>query len=154
MAAAGRSDPCLSAQLREELMECPQAGSSRGEMMERVSPILPPMFEDPLAGEEDDDDKVLPAILEDEYDDDEDAILPPNQSRPPSAQDLSSPSPVQMDTDLLEVCRRAAARLSIDWPSQPAGQGAERDLYDERDFHHVSLQRGSLFQPSRLVWLK
>ncbi len=38
--------------------------------------------------------------------------------------------PVQTDMDLLEVCRRAVARLSIDWPSQPAGQGDERDLYD------------------------
>ena len=35
-----------------------------------------------------------------------------------------------MDADLIEVCRRAAARLSIDWPSQQAGQGTERDLYD------------------------
>ncbi|RXN03733.1 putative GAG protein [Labeo rohita] len=28
------------------------------------------------------------------------------------------------------MCRRAAAKLSIDWPSQQAGQGMERDLYD------------------------
>lgn len=111
-------------------MDCPQASSSWGEMMEKVSPVLPPLFENPLAGEEDDDDEVLSTILEDEDDDDEDAILPPMQSRPPSAQDESSPSPVQTDTDLLEVCRRAAARLSIDWPSQPADKGAERDLYD------------------------
>ncbi len=130
VAVAGKSDPCLSAQPREEPMECLQAASSWGEMMERVSPILPLLFEDPLAGEEDDDDEVLSAILEDEDDDDEDAILPPNQLRPPSAQDASSPSPVQTAMDLLEVCRRAAARLSIDWLSQPAGQGAERDLYD------------------------
>ncbi|XP_042604297.1 uncharacterized protein LOC109086203 [Cyprinus carpio] len=117
IAVAGKSDPCLSAQTREELMDCPQASSSWGEMMEKVSTVLPPLFEDLLAGAEDDDD-------------DEDAILPPMQSRPPSAQDESSPSPVQTDTDLPEVCRRAAARLSIDWPSQPADKGAERDLYD------------------------
>ncbi len=61
VAVAGKSDPCLSAQHREEPMECPQASSSWGEMMERVSPILPPLFEDPLAGEEDDDDEVLSA---------------------------------------------------------------------------------------------
>ncbi len=47
-----------------------------------------------------------------------------------SAQDASSPSPVQMDMDLLKVCRRAVARLSIDWPSQLADQGAEKYLYD------------------------
>ncbi|RXN12479.1 putative GAG protein [Labeo rohita] len=28
------------------------------------------------------------------------------------------------------MCRRVAAKLSIDWPSQQAGQGMERDLYD------------------------
>lgn len=28
------------------------------------------------------------------------------------------------------MCRRAAAKLSIDWPSQQEGQGTERDLYD------------------------
>ncbi len=38
--------------------------------------------------------------------------------------------PVQMDMDLLKVCRRAVARLSIDWPSQLADQGAEKYLYD------------------------
>ncbi len=130
MAVAGKSDPCLSAQPREEMMDCPQASSSCGEMMERVSPVLPTLFEDPLAGEEDNEDEVFSAILKDEGDNDEDIILPPIQSSPPSAQDASSPSPVQTDTDLLEDSRRAAARLSIDWPSQPAGQGAEKDLYD------------------------
>lgn len=74
-------------------MDCPQASSSWGEMMEKVSPVLPPLFEDPLAGEEDDDDEVLLTILEDKDDDDEDAVLLPMQSRPPSAQDESSPSP-------------------------------------------------------------
>ncbi len=118
MAVAGKSDPCLSAQTREEPMDCPQASSLWGKMMERVSPA--PLFEDPFLGEGDDEDKVLSAILEDEDDDDEDAILPPIQSRPPSAQDASSPSPVQ--TDLLKVYRRAVARLSIDWPSQLASQ--------------------------------
>ncbi len=95
MAVAGKSDPCLSAQTREEPMDCPQASSLWGKMMERVSPA--PLFEDPLLGEGDDEDKVLSAILEDEDDDDEDAILPPIQSCPPSAQDASSPSPVQTE---------------------------------------------------------
>lgn len=80
-------------------------------MTESVSPILPPLF-DPLAGEEDNDDEVLSTILEDE--DDEDAILPPIQSCPLSAQDESSTSLIQLDSDLIEVCWRAVARLSID----------------------------------------
>ena len=50
--------------------------------------------------------------------------------RPGSALSEGSPSPAQAELDLLEMCRRAAAKLSIDWPSQPTGQGAERDLYD------------------------
>ncbi|KAF4108386.1 hypothetical protein G5714_011145 [Onychostoma macrolepis] len=60
VAVAGKSDPCLSTQPREEPMDCPQASSSWGEMMERVLPVLPPLF-DPLAGEEDDEDEVLSA---------------------------------------------------------------------------------------------
>ncbi|KAI7805394.1 putative GAG protein [Triplophysa rosa] len=94
-----------SAQPREEQMECPQTTSSWGDMMESVSPVLPLLF-DTLAGEEDD------------------------ESCPQSTQDESSPYPVQLDPDLIEVCTRAAARLSIEWPTQPAGKGAERDLYN------------------------
>ncbi|KAL0149753.1 hypothetical protein M9458_054943, partial [Cirrhinus mrigala] len=81
VAATGKSDPCLSAQPREEPMECPQSSSSWGDMMDSVSPVLLLLFEDPLVGEEDDDDEVLSTILEDEDNDDEDAILPPNQPR-------------------------------------------------------------------------
>ncbi|KAK2876898.1 hypothetical protein Q8A67_020994 [Cirrhinus molitorella] len=33
-------------------------------MIDSVSPVLPPLFEDPLAGVEDDDDKILSTILE------------------------------------------------------------------------------------------
>lgn len=38
--------------------------------------------------------------------------------------------PAQVEFHLLEVCRRAAAKLSIDWPSLQGDQGAERDLYN------------------------
>ncbi len=49
VAVARKSDPCLSAQPREEPMKCSQAASSWGEIMERAS-LLTPLFEDPLAG--------------------------------------------------------------------------------------------------------
>ncbi len=84
-------------------MDCPQAISSCGEMMERCTSSL---FEDPVLGEEDNEDEVFSAILKDEDDNVEYTILPPIQSHLPSAQDVSSPSPVQTDMDLLEVCRR------------------------------------------------
>ncbi|KAF4105641.1 hypothetical protein G5714_013303 [Onychostoma macrolepis] len=63
VAVAGKSDPCLSAQPSEEPMDCPQASSSWGEMMERVSPVFSPLFEDPLVGEEDDEDEGEGDIL-------------------------------------------------------------------------------------------
>uniref|UniRef100_A0A672P3V1 Lysine-specific demethylase 2B n=1 Tax=Sinocyclocheilus grahami TaxID=75366 RepID=A0A672P3V1_SINGR len=47
-----------------------------------------------------------------------DAILPPNTSCPPSSQ---SGEPL-------------SSSLSIDWPSQQVGQGAERDLYNGKRF--------------------
>lgn len=37
-----------------------------------------------------------------------------------------SPSPVQAELDLIEICWRSAERLSGDWPSQQV----ERDFYD------------------------
>lgn len=62
--------------------------------------------------------------------DEEDAILPPNlSSRPGSAMGESS-SLMSGELNLIEMCRRAAAKLSINWPSQQEGQGTERDLYD------------------------
>lgn len=56
-----------------------------------------------------------------EDEDDDGAIgclfLPPNPSRPGSALSEGSPSPAQAELDLLEMCRRAAAKISADWPS-------------------------------------
>ncbi|KAL1273026.1 hypothetical protein QQF64_028888 [Cirrhinus molitorella] len=55
------------------------------------------------------------------------AILPSTPSQPGNVLSEGSPASAQVELDLLEMCRRAAAKLSIDWPSQ---QGTERDLYD------------------------
>lgn len=96
--------------------------------MDSVSPIIPPLFDE--REEDDEDDDVLSTILQAEEEGDEDAILPPNQSHPLSTQEECSPSPVQMDMDLLQICRWAVVSLFINWPSKPAGKGAERDLYD------------------------
>lgn len=82
------------------------------------------MFE---AGDEDnEDDEVLLTILEDKKEDDEDAI---HLQISPGRQVLALPRADGHGPGLRQYCR-AAARLSIDWPSQPVGKGAERDLYD------------------------
>ncbi|KAI5094524.1 E3 ubiquitin/ISG15 ligase TRIM25-like [Silurus meridionalis] len=47
--------------------------------------------------------------------------------RPGSA---TGPSPMPGELDLVEVCRRAAKKLSIEWASQQVHPDAERDLYD------------------------
>ncbi len=86
--------------------------------MESVSSALPLLFEDNLAGEKDDNDKGLLTILENKDDDDEDGILPLNQSRLLRAQEENSPSPVQVDMDLLEIVDRLA------------GRGSDRDPHD------------------------
>ena len=37
-----------------------------------------------------------------------------------------------VDSNLHEVCKRAAAKLGIHWPAAPDAEGAERDLYDDK----------------------
>lgn len=134
VAATNKGDPCFSPPPAEEAKQ-PSASCSWGEYMDEFSPQLPPLFGSvgitDVREEDDEDDEAIARMLEDDgEDDDEDAILPPNPSRPDSALSEGSPSPAQAELDLLEMCRRAAAKLSIDWPSQQTGQGTERDLYD------------------------
>ncbi len=99
--------------------------------MDEVSPDLPSLF--PILAEEEeeeDDDEAITCLLEeDREEDDDDAILPSPPSRPGSALSEGSPASAQGELDLLEMCR-AAAKLSIDGPSQQAGQDTERDLFD------------------------
>lgn len=52
-------------------------------------------------------------VFGDLEEDEEDAILPPNLSSRPSSVTGESPSPIQGDLDLIEMCRRAAAKLSL-----------------------------------------
>ncbi|KAL0176860.1 hypothetical protein M9458_029190, partial [Cirrhinus mrigala] len=59
---------------------------------------------------------------EDGEEDDDDAILLVSSE--------GSPTPAQVELNLLEMCKRAAAKPSIDSQSQQAGQGTERNLYD------------------------
>lgn len=49
-------------------------------------------------------------------------------SRPPSSSDRTGPA----DTNFFEVCKRAAASLSLQWPAAQDAVGQERDLYDGR----------------------
>ncbi|KAI5629051.1 hypothetical protein C0J50_8203, partial [Silurus asotus] len=109
-----------------------QAQCSWGEFMDEVSPVLPSLFESHSLldnkGVEEEDDGVANFLEENLEDDEEDAILPPDLlSRPGSA---TGPSPVPGELDLVEVCRRAAKKLFIEWPSQQVHSDDERDLYD------------------------
>lgn len=103
---------CKMFKPKMEPMECPQTSSLWGDLMVRVSPVLTPLFKDLLAGEKDNDQGCcrlsskmrrmttrMPSLNS-----------PPNQSRLPSGQEVSSSFTVQADTDLLEVCRRAAEK--------------------------------------------
>lgn len=71
---------------------------------------------------ESESDEAVTCLLEvDLEEDEENAILPPNLSSWPGSTMGESPS-------LMEMCRRVAAKLSINWPSQQKGQGA-RGIY-------------------------
>lgn len=37
---------------------------------------------------------------------------------------------IQSYSDLYDVCRRAASKLSIPWPTTKYAEGTEQDLYD------------------------
>ncbi|RXN34296.1 putative GAG protein [Labeo rohita] len=115
VAATNKGDPSLSPPTTVETKQ-PPVSCSWGDFMDEVSPELPPVF--PILAEEreeeDDDDEAIARLLEEDGEEDDDG----------------SPASAQVELDLLEMCRRAVAKLSINWPSQQAGQGMKRDLYD------------------------
>ena len=99
--------------------------------MEDESPELPPLFEDLLEGEPDSEDAEGDANSDllnvDEMEDEEDdSTFPVQQSRPPSASDAAPP----VDGNLCEVCKRAAAKLGVQWPAAQDAEETERDLYN------------------------
>ncbi|KAK0156238.1 hypothetical protein N1851_000491 [Merluccius polli] len=102
--------------------------------MEAVSPLVPPLFDDAILeaepGTEDaegDGDANFDLLDMDGMEEEEDdSTFPVQLSRPPSASDAAQPA----DSNLYEVCKRAAAKLGIQWPAAPDAEGAERDLYD------------------------
>lgn len=99
---------------------------------QQIELMDPPLFEsDSLAAEkeEEEDDETIACFLEEDLEE-ETAILPPNLSSRAGSTTGESPFPIQGDLDLFEMCRRVAAKLSMDWPSQQKGQGKERDSYD------------------------
>ncbi|KAI7814144.1 putative GAG protein [Triplophysa rosa] len=58
----------------------------------------------------------------------ENSLFPAQQSRPPCTNESAS----QIDSNLHEVCKRAAAKLGLPWPAAKAAEGSERDLYDRK----------------------
>ncbi len=84
-------------------------------------------------GEEDEEDINVDLLIgEENDDDDEDAILPAAQASRPGSSigGKAQSSPATRDVNLHEVCKRAAAKLAIDWPASLDDKGEERDLYD------------------------
>lgn len=134
VAVSHAQDPCLSNTVSNTASPPPlPAEKSWGEIMEEVTPDLPPIFEN-LDGELDDEDAegddansdILNDAMED-GEDEEDSSFPTPPSRPPSSIDVGNS---QIDPDFYDVCKRAAAKLGIAWPASPETAGAERDLYD------------------------
>ncbi len=119
VAVANKQDPCLSRPATQSLAteHLTRASTSWADIIEAESPDMPPQFEGLLTqgeGEPGDEDAEGDAnfnLLDLDMDEEEDNFLFPVQlSRPPSANDLAS----QIDSNLHEVCKRAAAKLGLD----------------------------------------
>ncbi|RXN14919.1 putative GAG protein [Labeo rohita] len=109
-----------------------------GDIMNSESPEFTPLFDqqllaegDEVKGDEEEDEEMLACLLREEPDDEEDdAILSAAQaSRPVSVLSGNMASTVG-DCDLVEVCKRAAAKLDIPWPVTPGDPGVKRDIFD------------------------
>lgn len=132
VAVANSQDPCLTAPTPKADVLQARAPLSWADMMDAESPVMTPLFEgldQGLLGDEDaecdaNSDFLDMGDMEEEEDDD--SSFPPQQSRPSSATEGVPP----MDSNLYEVCKRAAAKLGIPWPAAQGAEGMERDLYD------------------------
>lgn len=125
-----------------------------GEFMDEVFPELPPLFGSLTDEREEENDKAIAPLLEEEgEEDDDDAILPPNPSQSSRSLSEGSLSPVQAELDLLEMCRRAAAKHSIDWLAWQAWERREISM-TVRDFRHMPLPLNSSFQRSPQAFYK
>ena len=136
MTVANNQDPCLAGApaIASTSTHQSHATTSWADMMEAASPLVPPLFDDLILeaepGAEDaegDGDANFDLLDMDGIEEEEDdSTFPVQLSRPPSASDAVQP----VDGNLYEVCKRAAAKLGIQWPAAPDAEGAERDLYD------------------------
>ena len=132
VAVAPNADPPLSAPFSGDAEPAEPPSRDWGDIMDASDfpPLLTQLDEDVhLGGMVGDDDDVGSDILaEDPEEDDDDAILPCQPSAT-SSQSGIAPT-LSPEVKLHDVCRRAAARLGLEWPAPQAGQGPERDLYD------------------------
>ncbi|XP_075959924.1 LOW QUALITY PROTEIN: uncharacterized protein LOC142963104 [Anarhichas minor] len=127
---SNKQDPVLSGTTTKDT-HLPRAPSSWADMMDAECREIPPLFEgllDVEPGCEDAEGDANSDFLEmdDTEEEEDDSTFPLQQPRPPSASDAVSP----MDSDLYEVCKRAASKLGILWPAAQDATGGERDLYD------------------------
>ncbi|XP_035985652.1 uncharacterized protein LOC118559064 [Fundulus heteroclitus] len=133
VAVANSQDPCLSSPSAVAAAgenHQPRASKSWADMMEEEYPSMPPLFEgltDSGKLDETEGDSNSDLLeLEDMEEEEDDSTFPGQHSRPPSGAEVTSPG----DSDLYDVCRRAALKLNIPWPAAQDAGGAERDLYD------------------------
>lgn len=132
MAVANSRDPSLSQATAKATAEFHRAPAPDwSDSMDPAAGDVPPLFEDLLdadTGEDEAEDYASSDLLEavDMDEVEEDSTFPLTQSRPSSA----SGTPVPIDRDLYEKCKRAAARLNIPWPTALDAQEGERDFYD------------------------
>ncbi len=93
------------------------ADQSDGGLLEEILPGISSLEYEPPGSGEDEDAALL------EGSDDEDII--PSAQAPPVSGAAALPHAI-----LLEVCERAAARLSVEWPALQNAADQERDVYD------------------------
>lgn len=135
VAVANSQDPCLSSPSAVAAGENhqPRASKSWADMMEEESSPMPPLFEGLMESrelerglEETEGDANSDLLDLEDMEEEEDDVFPAQLSRPPSGADIASPG----DSDLYDVCKRAALKLNIPWPAAQDAGGTERDLYD------------------------
>ena len=124
-------DPCLPAGDRsvdtgvEEgaaVEEMPDAGTSWGSQLD-LAPVPPPE-EDVLELDCGVDDDVISDLLISEGEDEDDIFVTPVRAAKPVASaasrdgdECSTPASPLPSSDMLDVCKHAAARLDIPWPA-------------------------------------
>ena len=103
-------------------MAAPEASASWGSQLELAAD--PPQEEDVLVLDYGDDEECASDLLISEDEDEDDIFMTPARAAQPAASvasrdgdEGSTPASPLPSSDMLDVCKRAAARLAIPWPA-------------------------------------